>query len=60
LTPRGSEIRFLSDGDSTRVELEHRGRDALGDGGAARRDNYDTGWEFVLGRFVAGTDWPRS
>jgi len=54
--PTEVEIRFLSDGDGTRVELEHRGWDALSDGGATKRGNYDTGWDFVLGRFVARTD----
>jgi hypothetical protein len=54
--PTEVEIRFVSDGDATRVELEHRGWDALGAGGATKRGDYDTGWEFVLGRYVARTD----
>ncbi|HET9462152.1 MAG TPA: SRPBCC domain-containing protein [Gaiellaceae bacterium] len=48
------EVRFLPEGAGTRVELEHRGWDAL-DGGAAKRGDYDTGWDFVLGRYVART-----
>jgi uncharacterized protein YndB with AHSA1/START domain len=45
------EIRFFADGSRTRVELEHRGWDALADG-AERRGNYDSGWDFVLGRYA--------
>lgn len=48
------EVRFLPQGAGTRVELEHRGWDAR-DGGAEKRDDYDTGWDFVLGRYVART-----
>jgi hypothetical protein len=46
------EIRFLPEGESTRVELEHRGWDALAEEGAEKRASYDTGWDFVLGRYV--------
>lgn len=51
-SPTEVEVRFLPDGDGTRVELEHRGWEALGEGGAAKRGNYDTGWDLVLGRYV--------
>ena len=43
------EIRFSPDGDGTRVELEHRGWEALAEEGAEKRGNYDTGWDHVLG-----------
>jgi len=56
VAPTEVEVRFLSDGKRTRVELEHRGWEALGDDGAAKRDDYDTGWDFVLGRFVADAE----
>jgi hypothetical protein len=39
----------FEDGSGTRVELEHRGWS--GDDRESR-DNYDEGWEFVLGRFA--------
>ena len=50
--PTEVEIRFLADGAGTRVELEHRGWERLGETGGERRANYDTGWDFVLGRYV--------
>lgn len=51
-SPTEVEVRFLPEGGGTRVELEHRGWDELGEGGTTKRDNYDTGWDFVLGRYV--------
>ena len=50
------EVRFLADGARTRVELEHRGWDGLGEDAPARRGNYETGWDFVLGRFDVRTN----
>ena len=47
-TAQEVEIRFTPSGSSTRVELEHRGWEALGDSAAATRDNYDTGWNRVF------------
>jgi hypothetical protein len=46
------EVRFLPEGDGTRVELEHRGWEAVVEAGAEKRENYDTGWGFVLGKYV--------
>jgi uncharacterized protein YndB with AHSA1/START domain len=43
------EVRFTADGDGTRVDLEHRGWEALAEDGAEKRANYDTGWDHVLG-----------
>ncbi|MGH3137207.1 MAG: SRPBCC family protein [Gaiellaceae bacterium] len=54
--PTEVEVHFVPEGEGTRVDLEHRGWEALGDGGATKRSNYDTGWDFVLGRYVAHTD----
>lgn len=51
-SPTEVEVCFLPEGEETRVELEHRGWEALGEGGIARRDNYDSGWDFVLGKYV--------
>ena len=47
------EVRFLPDAGRTRVELEHRGWERLTDDAAEKRNNYDSGWDFVLGRYVA-------
>jgi hypothetical protein len=46
-------VRFTpyEDGSGTRVELEHRFWERWEDGETAR-GNYDSGWEFVLGRFA--------
>ena len=51
-SPTELEVRFVPDGDGTRVELEHRGWELLGKGGAPRRNSYDSGWDFVLGKYV--------
>ncbi|MEO0401971.1 MAG: SRPBCC domain-containing protein, partial [Pseudomonadota bacterium] len=42
--------------NSTRVTLTHSGWEIWGDAAADKRENYDTGWDFVLGaRYVAAT-----
>jgi uncharacterized protein YndB with AHSA1/START domain len=46
------EVRFEPDGAGTRVELEHRGWERLAEDAAEKRDNYDSGWEFVLEQYV--------
>jgi uncharacterized protein YndB with AHSA1/START domain len=43
-------VSFTPEGDGTRVELEHGGWDA--DGYAS----YDTGWDFVLGKYEAAAN----
>jgi Activator of Hsp90 ATPase homolog 1-like protein len=43
------EVTFTEEGDSTRVELEHRGWPEESEGD--RFDGYDKGWDYVLGRF---------
>jgi len=43
------EVRFRADGDTTRVDLEHRGWEDVAEEREAKRDNYDTGWDHVLG-----------
>lgn len=43
------EVRFLPEGESTRVELEHRGWEAVAEEAVAKRESYDTGWGKVLG-----------
>ena len=41
----------LPDGDGTRAELEHLGWEALDEAGASKRDDYDSGYGYVLGRY---------
>lgn len=53
--PTEVEVRFLPDGAGTRVELEHRGWERLTESGEEKRSSYDSGWDFVLGRYVEGT-----
>ena len=57
-SPTEVEVRFLPEGDGTRIELEHRGWERLAEDGAGRRESYDGGWDVVLGTYVermAGT-----
>lgn len=43
------EVRFTPEGkDRTRVDLEHRGWEKLGDKAQGMRDAYDQGWPAVL------------
>lgn len=49
------DVRFVVEGPAiTRVELEHRGLEALGDQATALRDVFDSprGWAGLLDRFV--------
>jgi uncharacterized protein YndB with AHSA1/START domain len=50
--PTEVEVRFSAAGDATRVDLEHRGWERLGDQAEEAKASYDSGWEFVLGHFV--------
>lgn len=50
-SPTEVEVRFTPDGDTTRVDLEHRGWETVADDREAKRDNYDTGWDRVLGSY---------
>jgi uncharacterized protein YndB with AHSA1/START domain len=43
------EVQFTAEGDETRVDLEHRGWEKSG---PDERASYDSGWSFVLGRYV--------
>ena len=47
-TPTEVEVTFETEGPGARVVLEHRGFEE-----GERRGNYDSGWETVLGTFVA-------
>lgn len=46
------EVRFLDQDGGTRVELEHRGWEHVAEYDPDKRDNYDSGWAFVLGKYV--------
>jgi uncharacterized protein YndB with AHSA1/START domain len=50
--PTEVEIVFRPEGEGTRVDLEHRGWEAYGDGAAESRSGYNSGWDFVLDRYV--------
>ena len=43
------EVRFTREGELTRVDLEHRDWENLGDRAADTRAGYDTGWNRVFG-----------
>lgn len=49
------EVRFLPEDEQTRVEVEHRGWERVAEAAAVKREEYDTGWDFVLGRYVDRT-----
>lgn len=48
-TAQEVEVRFDSIDSGTRVSLEHRGWEALGDDAEQIRDQYVSGWDHVLG-----------
>jgi len=48
-TAQEIEVLFDSDGGITHVELVHTGWENYGEGAEEMRDNYDGGWQFVLG-----------
>ena len=47
------EIRFIQRGETTLVEIEHRGWEALGADGQTWRDRNNGGWATLLPHFVA-------
>ena len=51
-TAQEVELSFTDTGVGTRVELEHRGWEILGDRAAGTREAYDSGWAGVLSLFV--------
>lgn len=46
------EVRFLPEGDGTRVELEHRGWEDVEVEAPEKRSSYDTGWDAVLAGYI--------
>jgi hypothetical protein len=53
--PTEVEVRFIADGDGTRLELEHRGRERVGAEAREVRDAYGApqGWITTLNVFAA-------
>jgi uncharacterized protein YndB with AHSA1/START domain len=47
------DVRFTDEAGRTRVELEHRGWERLGERGPGARESYEEGWPGVLDRFRA-------
>lgn len=50
------ELRFFEIGGRTRVELEHRGWEVLGEKAAETRNAYETGWAGVFQLYVDATE----
>jgi uncharacterized protein YndB with AHSA1/START domain len=50
--PTQIEVRFTEEGGKTRVDLEHRGWEKLGERGVQMRRGYASGWISVLGAFA--------
>lgn len=46
------EVRFMPEGDGTRVEPEHRGFERLGDAAESTHESYSDGWPTVFQDFV--------
>ena len=51
-------IRFTPVDGGTRVELEHRGWEKLGERAEEARNEYESGWDFVLGCYVTVINSP--
>ncbi len=51
-TAQEVEIRLTPVDAGTRVELEHRGWEKLGERAEEARNEYDSGWDFVIGHYV--------
>jgi uncharacterized protein YndB with AHSA1/START domain len=49
--PTEVEVRFVEDGDATRVDLEHRGFERIGEPAEETFRSYDRGWTGVLAGF---------
>jgi len=52
-TQQHLEVSLEASGGGTLVRLVHSGWERLGDSGQPERDDYDTGWDLVLGQFTA-------
>ena len=52
VAPTEVEVRFAPEGDGTRVELEHRGFERLGEAADETHKSYSTGWPTVFQDYV--------
>jgi uncharacterized protein YndB with AHSA1/START domain len=52
-TAQEVELRFIGIKGGTRIELEHRGWETLGDRAVETREGYESGWVPVLDQYVA-------
>jgi uncharacterized protein YndB with AHSA1/START domain len=52
-TAQEVELRFTAVAGGTRVDLEHRGWQSLGEQAAESREGYDHGWPAVLSEYAA-------
>lgn len=61
-TAQDVEVTFTAEDDGTRVRVEHRGWERLGERARESRANYDRGWATVLGLYVGslGSDASRA
>ena len=50
--PTEVEVRFVEEGDATRVDLEHRGFERIGEAAEETRGMYERGWTGVPAGFV--------
>ena len=46
-------LRFAAEGEGTRVELIHAGWESYPDGGGEESAGYTSGWDAVLGHYMA-------
>jgi uncharacterized protein YndB with AHSA1/START domain len=49
------EVQFAPERNKTKVSLEHRHWERLGATAAETRDQYDGGWDIVLGHYITST-----
>ena len=52
IAPTEIEVRFTPEGDGTRVDLEHRGFEALGKDAEEAHTSYSNGWPAVFQDYV--------
>jgi len=52
IAPTEVEVRFTPEGDGTRVDLEHRGFEALGKDAEEAHGSYSNGWPKVFQDYV--------
>jgi uncharacterized protein YndB with AHSA1/START domain len=54
-TAQRVEMSFQPEGESTRVTLIHKGWELLGEQALKTREDYDSGWDYVLGKYTEYT-----